>query len=218
MTTELRTKWINDLKAKPGQDNDAVVIITGKERIGKSTFARWLARQLNPTFSFECVVFNGEDFMALAAKSPPGTVIILDESKDGGFSRDAMAGKNKDLAKFLMVCGQRNLICLILFPNIRWLDSYISEHRASHWCLIEKRGQALVHRIKRADYRGAKPSWVQLFRTGFPKEGGEDWDAYLVKKAAMVQDSARGEDSEFRPDPKAVARLVAKFRLILAHR
>src|SRR5687768_12955748 len=113
MTTERRDEWIAELRARPGQDNDAVVIITGKERSGKSTFARWLARKLDPKFSHENVVFSGADFMELAVKSAPGTVIILDESKDGGFSRDAMAAKNKDLAKFLMVCGQRNLICLI---------------------------------------------------------------------------------------------------------
>lgn len=214
----LQEKWIADLKSRPGNDNDAVVIITGKERVGKSTFARWLAKQLNPNFTHRQMVFNGKDFMDLATRSPPGTVIILDESKDGGFNRDAMAAMNKDLAKFLMVCGERNLIFLVLFPNIRWLDGYISEHRASHWCLVEKRGVALVHRIKRADYRGSKPSWVQLFRTAYPKEEGEDWDAYKKAKAAMVVKAGRIEEVPFKPDPQVVARLVRQYRLILQHR
>src|SRR5688500_14826405 len=179
MTTERRSKWIATLKAQPGRDSDVVIIVTGKEGVGKSTFAQWLARQLSPKFSTANVVFSGADFMELAVKLPPGSVIVLDESTEGGYSRDAMTTRNKELTKFLMVSRQRNLICVILFPNIRWLDPYISEHRASHWVLVEKRGVALVHRSKRADYKGAKPSWVQMFRTAYPKVEGTEWDAYL---------------------------------------
>lgn len=214
----LQEKWITSLRNQPGRDNDAVVIITGKEGVGKSTFARWLARQLDGAFDSKQVVFSGADFMELAVKLQPGRVIILDEATEGGYSRDAMTTRNKELTKFLMVSRQRNLISIILFPNIRWLDPYISEHRASHWCLIEKRGVALVHRAKRADYKGAKPSWAQMFRSAFPKEEGADWDAYKAAKAAMVKRAGRPEEAPFKPDPKVVARLVRQYRLILQHR
>lgn len=217
MTTERRSKWIAQVRAQPDRDSDAVIIVTGKEGVGKSTFAQWLAKQMDPAFTTANVVFSGADFMELAVKLSPGSVIVLDESTEGGYSRDAMTTRNKELTKFLMVSRQRNLICIILFPNIRWLDPYISEHRASHWVLVEKRGVALVHRSKRADYKGAKPSWVQMFRTAFGKVEGDDWDAYLKRKAAMVRGASKTEESPFEPDPKLVARLVASFRLILAH-
>lgn len=218
MTTELRDKWLVSLRAQPGRDNDAVIIVTGKEGVGKSTFARWLGRQLDRKFSTERVVFSGADFMELAIRLAPGSVIVLDEATEGGYSRDAMTTRNKELTKFLMVSRQRNLISIILFPNIRWLDPYISEHRASHWALIEKRGVALIHAARRADYKGAKPSWRQMFRTAFPKEEGVDWEAYRAKKAAMVRGAARSEETPFAPDPKTVARLVRAYRLILIKR
>lgn len=214
----LQEKWITSLKNQPGRDNDAVVIITGKEGVGKSTFARWLARQLDSGFDSKQVVFSGSDFMELAVKLQPGRVIILDEATDGGYSRDAMTTRNKELTKFLMVSRQRNLISIILFPNIRWLDPYISEHRASHWCLIERRGVSLVHRAKRADYKGAKASWVQMFRSAFPKEEGEDWDAYKAAKAAMVKGAARGEESPYVPDRRVLDRLVKAYRIVIQTR
>lgn len=215
MMENQRLKWIGTLKAQPGRDNDAVIIVTGKEGIGKSTFAQWLAKQLDSGFNHEQVVFSGNEFMELAVKLRPGSVLVLDESTEGGYSRDAMTTRNKELTKFLMVSRQRNLICIILFPNIRWLDPYISEHRASHWVLVESRGAALIHRSRRADYKGAKPSWIQLFRTAFPRIEGEDWDAYKDKKAAMVRGAAKTEEAPFEPDAREVQRLVLRFKVIL---
>lgn len=215
--TDLRTKWIQRIKQTPDTDNDTVIVITGKEGVGKSTFARWLAKHINPDFTTAWVVFSGTEFMELAVKLPPGSVIILDEATEGGYSRDAMTTRNKELTKFLMVSRQRRLTTIILFPNIRWLDPYISEHRAAYWALVERRGLALVHRARRADYKGAKPSWVKMFRTGFNREEGEDWNAYLARKAAMVTGAARTEESPFVPDPRIIERLVVKFRVILSH-
>src|ERR1041384_8164708 len=186
--------WIQTLAGLHKSDKDAVVIITGRERTGKSTMAWTLAKRIDESFGSARMVFTGRDFMQEATKLPKGAALVLDEAIQGGFSRDAMGEQNKALAKFLIVAGERNLVSFVLFPNMRWLDPYISEHRARWWVLVEKRGEALVHEMRRADYRGAKPSWKRLFRIRFKPVDGPDWDTYLKAKSKLVRNVAKRSD------------------------
>lgn len=208
--------WLRTLRGLHLDDKDAVVVITGKERKGKSTLAWTVAQRVDEGFGPDRMVFSGQDFMRAAVALPKGSALVLDEAVQGGFSRDAMTEKNRSLTKFLVVAGERNLVSFILFPNIRWLDPYIAEHRARWWILIEKRGQALVHEMRAADYRGAKPSWKRLFRIRFKAVEGDDWSAYLKAKSKLVRNEAKKADGQtFVPDDREVESLSVKFQTVI---
>lgn len=209
--------WIQTLRGLHESDKDAVVVITGRERTGKSTMAWTLAKRIDAGFGPGRMVFTGRDFMQEATKLPKGAALVLDEAIQGGFSRDAMGDQNKALAKFLIVAGERNLVSFVLFPNLRWLDPYIAEHRARWWVLVERRGVALVHEMRRADYRGAKPSWKRLFRVNFNPVEGDDWGIYLKAKSKLVRNVAkRSDELVYVPDDREVEDLAQKVRLVLA--
>jgi hypothetical protein len=162
--------------------------MVGAERVGKSTLAYMLGRKLDPWFDHTRMVFSGEQFMRLAVTLPKGSVLVLDESISGGFSRDAMSTFNKRLAKFLVVCGERNLILFILFPNRNWLDGYIKDHRSQWEINVKKRGRAVIRKPLRSDF-GSGTFWEDWLWFNFPKvdpEKDADFNAYLEAKHAMV--------------------------------
>lgn len=208
--------WIELLAGLHKDDKDAVVVISGRERSGKSTLAWTLASQVDPSFNAERMVFSGSDFMREATKLPRGRALVLDEAIQGGFSRDAMTDQNRSLAKFLVVAGERNLVSFVLFPNLRWLDPYISEHRARWWVLVERRGVALVHEMRRADYRGSKPSWKRLFRIRFNEVVGPEWEKYTGLKEKLVRNVAnRADDRQYVPDEREVEDLAQKILILM---
>lgn len=214
--------WIkHNKKAVSEQDQDRVYVLCGRERTGKSNMAMWLAKQLDPAFNEDRMCFSAQELMQKAEKLPPGSAIVLDEAIKGGFGRDAMAGDNKDLAKFLVVCGTLNLHIIVCFPNLRFLDSYIKDHRANWFILATGRGQGILHRRRPADYPGAKTSWPKMWGiNGVPfcgDEWPELWGAYLERKRQMVRDTAAGADQDkYVPTDQEVDKLAQKCQLVMA--
>lgn len=184
-------QWVLDVRKRPSQDKDTVIVITGKERMGKSTLAFTLGRLLDRGFNHSRMVFAGKDFIELATSSPKGSVIVLDEAITGGFSRDAMSKQNKALVKFLVICGERNLVAVICWPNINYLEKYLREHRMHYWIMIPsgKRGYAMMKEPLPTDMLGARPSDTTLFTFNYgPIDPAKDpeWRAYQSDKSAMV--------------------------------
>ncbi len=207
--------WIADLRRPANEDVDRVVLLTGLERTGKSNTALWLARKLDPVFPVDNIVFSARELKALGEKSPPGTVIVLDEAIKGAFSRDAMTEDNKELVRYLVVCGERRLVLIINFPNIKWVDSYITDHRYHWWGLMKRRGVLRLHGRRPSDYRGAKvsrPQWAEF--ENIPLADRDLWMAYLEKKRALVRSVAL--DHEFQLDPLEVEAAARKVVAVLA--
>ena len=185
-TSDEWDEWVEDIRSQPRRDSDAVIIVVGREGKGKSTLAYRLGRVFDPDrFTSDSMYFTGRDFALAATKAPPGSVLVLDEAVDGGFSRDAMSKKNRDLVKFLIVCRQRNLIGVICFPNIKWLDSYIKDHRMDWLITLPKdqpRGVGILSESMPTDFRNSNPYEKARFMFRFGKVEGEDWEAYLKRK------------------------------------
>lgn len=197
-TNEL-VKFLRRIRDRYKRDFDTVILITAKERTGKSTLAFWLGRLIHgESWSHEQMVFAGKDFIELAKTAPKGTVIVLDEAIHGGFSRDAMGKQNKELVKFLVICGERNLIAVICWPNINYLERYIREHRMHYWFLVKKRGTCEVREPLPTDFYGAKPASDLLFSFDYPAVPKSDpvWKAYLAEKSGMVDRYESDEERE----------------------
>lgn len=212
-------RWINRLKTIKDRDEDAVILITGPERSGgKSNTAGWLASEIDPAFDETRMCFSGSEFMEKALELPKGSVIVLDEAIEGGFSRDAMKKSNTSLAKFLIVAGERNLVTIINFPNIKFLDRYVKEHRAQYWILMEKRGHGRLHLRRRSDYPGVNRGWQPLgYLRNIPDMSKRPWwGPYLDRKAKTTRDVANSAgDDVWIPSESEVQRVVQKIRRVL---
>jgi hypothetical protein len=202
--------WLDGVRTRHLRDMDTVILICGKERKGKSTLSFKLARMIDPSFDHTRMVFAATDLIKLATELPKGSAIVLDEAIIGGFSRDAMAKQNKDFVKFLVICGERNLVLFINFPKLKNVDSYI-RGRMHYWILLPEdapRGFAIIHRPLPTDYPWAKDHMKQVvgFNYGHAEDDPE-WGLYLKQKSKMVVDRAESTGSAGAIDP-----FIERFR------
>lgn len=190
-------RWMDGFVWSAKQDNDLVLAVTGDEGSGKSSLALQMAAYMDPNFDpVRQVVFTADQFTRTAVELPKYSAIVLDEAISGGFSRDAGAGTNKRLAKFLTVSRELNLLCFILWPNIRWLDPILKEHRCKWNVHIEKRHRdhafAWVRQLRDGELVFERPKPIHPFT--FPAAKGPKWDAYKKAKKAFVEGVGRGSD------------------------
>lgn len=202
-------QWMDRFGDSVRRDNDVVMAVTGDEGSGKSSIALQMSAYMDPDFDpVRQVVFTADQFTRTAVELPKYSALVLDESISGGFSRDAGSGPNKRLAKFLTVSRERNLFCFLLWPNIRWLDPILKEHRCKWNVHVEKRvGKAGCRHV---DCRCYAEAWVRQLRDGefvfdppkkvfpfrFPPAVGPVWDAYKKAKDEFVNQVGRGTDDE----------------------
>lgn len=217
-------RWTDGIKSRVRQDKNCLIIITGNVRMGKSTLAKRLAAVLDETFKADQVAFTGRQLREIAVGLEPYKVTYMDESVEGGFSRDAMAKTNKDLNKFMIVWGTRNLIGFLLIPHLKDLDSGL-ERRADYMVKVPHRGKAVVYRPTRGDFTG-KTFWGPeggWFSFPFKKvERSEDpvWDEIERRKDAMVQKigedpGASVDGPQYGPTTEDVDLLIPVIRPLL---
>lgn len=181
------SKLMGELWARPDNDEDVVVIVTGAEGSGKSSLACHLLSWLDPSFGLPRITVEGSEFIRLGKTMPSGRGRLWDEAKGGGFTRQSLSGENIAVAEHLFEARILHHFSFVLWPNIRWMETVISEHRALYWILVDARGHAIMHKAVRADYKGAKPRWRKLFTFDFPPFLAEWWPEYLKVKEARVR-------------------------------
>jgi hypothetical protein len=122
---------------------DAIFVITGRERFGKSMLSMiiWayldhLRKEwgLQPTIDLEKkMAYVPEDYAKNIDKSDgmPGDVVSYDEAGTGMYNRESMSRSNIDLNKILMTCGYKNLVHLLTLPNFFALDKEVRARRVA---------------------------------------------------------------------------------------
>lgn len=191
------SRWLREIRARIRQDWDQVIVITGEERTGKSTIAFRLAHALDlHGFDLSRTIFRGTDLMDVAEQARAGNVIWVDEFVEGGDARETMSSANRKLVNYFRVAGERNLIYLILFPQLQNLDKKIREQRA-HWHVhVPRRGVAEVEAADR-EGRHRKGTYWRALNFGddgdftFPKVEGPAWRAYEERKRRFVDEYGR---------------------------
>jgi hypothetical protein len=147
------TLKINLLKAKrhaKKYNGDLLICCDGEEGAGKSTFARQVAKFLDPTFTEDMIVYNSDDCIKLHGKGHMWQSILLDESKEDLDRKGTMSKKNKHFMNFLSQSRQCNKFLIVVLPSIYDLDKYVAEHRAKF----------LLHVYK---LKGQKPGYFSFF-------------------------------------------------------
>lgn len=133
------------MKEEMKKDDDKVIIIDGRERIGKSVFAQQMGWFMSDgKLELKDICLTAKEFQKRVKECPHGATIIFDECYLGMASADAMKSYNRMLLKMLVTCGQKNLCLILVLPSVFDISKYVALHRAD----------ALIHIYKSKGERG----------------------------------------------------------------
>ena len=136
---------------KTTQDNqDRVIILYGKEGVGKSSLALTLAEMIMAKQGKEFLLkeqmhFNFKSWRDATVESAPGTVQIIDEAGKFLLSRRAMDKETVNALEFVTECRKFNGIHIICIPSINYLDKYFREERIGSAFHVTSRGWVTIY-------------------------------------------------------------------------
>lgn len=108
---------------------DAVMLVTGIEGSGKSTFAAALAYYVDPTFCLARLCFTPDELIEAIDNSRPGEAIVFDEAVMGMFAQDAGTSVQNVLIKKFVTIRKKRLFIFIVIPSIFLLRKYFAIFR-----------------------------------------------------------------------------------------
>lgn len=197
------------------EDNDAVIVIEGQERIGKSTLALIICLYLDRLFSILNIVFFKRFFVKVLRTLKKYQALQYDEAGLGLYKRDATTRGTKIINKILMTVGQRNLFLIFLIPSFKELDPYLRTHRVDVLIRVCEKGYAKIYskaKIKRI--KQLKDGTVYYpsceFAIRFKKLEGEVWEEYLEHKKKQLADYLKEIDRDEKTEDK-----ISDFKLII---
>ena len=169
--------WVRTIRYMCEKDWDWPIIVTGLEGTGKSAFAVNLACDLDEGVEKDLdkhIIWDLDDrFIEKIVKTEP-SAFVLDEAGVDLFSRDFMKEKTKEIIRLVIIMRQFNHVPIIVLPKMKWLDSYLRDHRVQNWAdigvfggsLFRERGKATVY-LSEHHPMGSAPYWNELFKVRF---------------------------------------------------
>ena len=121
---------LDNVKKIIAKNFDAVILIDGKERIGKSTLALTIGTYLYPNLSEKNIAIDSQDSVRKLDKLPDRSLLIIDEGSLIFSSKDTMRTEQRHLIKILNVIGQKNMTLIIVLPSFFDLTKYIAYERS----------------------------------------------------------------------------------------
>jgi hypothetical protein len=231
--------FIAKLQKIKKKDWDAVLIIDGKERAGKSVLAQQIGYAVDPTLTLDRICFTPKEFHEAIVNAEKGTCVIMDEAMTAFFSRATMSRTNIELVRMLAECGQKNLIIIIVIPSFFVLDWYAAiprsmalihiytdrkNHRGYFKYYDRKRKKALyMYGKKKQSYGYAQPNFMGRFTNHYTVS---EKDYRAKKKASLEQAFAGGGISKDRTKLYKVCALLhfkygfplSKFRTMISNK
>lgn len=128
------------------KDEDYVLVVDGKERVGKSVFVMQLAKYVDPSFCMERMCFTAMEFENAIRNAKKGQAVVLDEAYRSMGTGSILSEVNRLLTALMMEMGQKNLFVIIVLPTFYLLGRY-----AALW-----RARGLLHVFKS---KGRKGYW-----------------------------------------------------------
>ena len=123
-------------------NQDFLIILSGKEGAGKSTFARQLAwfcyfflKKYNgkayfDTDSSKNIHFSAEGYVNACLESEPFTINILDEARSVINRKRSTSKESVQFTNYLSEARDQNLVHIICLPSWLDLDRYVVQHRS----------------------------------------------------------------------------------------
>lgn len=204
LKNQLDTNVFPDLEKN---DKDAVFIVDGKERSGKSKFTDYLGAYastvLKVPYGIDSFCMNPQSFRDKIIQAKPKSIIIYDEAHKGMASARSLSEINNILKDLMMEMGQKNLFVVLVLPTFFLLDKYAALFRARglfHIYELKKQRGFWVYfneKNKLRLYKGGKKEFDYncirwpYFRGRFYNQYAVDEQEYRAKKAKGFAEHAR---------------------------
>ena len=191
-------KWFTDkIHDNIRKSYDQVILITGRERIGKTTLGLLLSTELDPNFSVDSIAFTQDEFKKKVQEAEDESVLILDEAGVSLFSREWMMRGQRELIKSFMIFGIKRLKIILILPHITMLDYQLRNRRVGWWlsCYNKGSGGRGYARLRRAQESEWKMDifWKPRFTLHFPKLDSDLWNVYEKRKREFIDDQLSGK-------------------------
>lgn len=180
-------------KRLKNKERDYCIVVSGRERTGKSTFAAMIGDYIaEGKLNIDNICFTPREFVRAVNNSPGGDVIIFDEAGTGLFSRESMSKGNRILVQMMQVIGCKHNCTIMCIPDFRMIDSYIRKGRVDLHFLIHRKGhyKAYNRRLLEAlldskkGYK-IKPSASGTFKDAFPERLRKNYKAKELKMKTL---------------------------------
>lgn len=142
-------KNLDILKDNLYKDYDCFIVVSGRERFGKSTLAEQIAYYLDPTYTINHCVFTPDQFHEAVENSKKYQAIVFDEAHGALNAKESMSSVNKKLTQTFTEMGFRNLIIILVLPSFFELGKYAAIHRSNALLNVHKRGEFLFFNYKK---------------------------------------------------------------------
>lgn len=201
-------------------DSDAIMVISGKERSGKSVFAMQLAMYIDPTFMLDRVCFNPSEFRKAVLAAQKFQCVVFDEAITGTWAQRWASEVNLTLIELLAQIGQKNLCIIVVIPSFFELNKYVAIHRSVALLYVHRKdGRRGYFRLFNEDkktmlYFLGKKTYdmnqvVPNFFGAFTNYYVVDEAAYRKKKLDSLTHYARNDGQETNREIRHMERFFA---------
>jgi hypothetical protein len=170
-----------NIHTKMKKDFDHVMVFSGYERLGKSTFASQVCAFFDPTFDLSRYVFNPIKYKDIIKSLKKLQANQYDEAVLGFMSSDSTKKVSKIAHKTLMVMGKQNTFNALCIPNFHYLSTYLKQHRVSTLVQIKARGLYRCYVTQEIIGHIADAGKVKKDILGVRVPQGYFWDGYFRK-------------------------------------
>lgn len=194
---------------------DAVFLIDGNERIGKSTLGMQVAWYLSDTtLTIDNFAVGMSDAAEKIEKLPDHSILFVDEGSLVFNSKDSMTREAKKLQKVLDVVGQKNMIFIIILPSFFDLNKNIATRRSKfllhvytdstlargRFCYFSPNKKRLLYALGKKNYGSyskPKADWLGDFND-FQLPFDEEYKELKKKSLAEALDGPAGGDGKIK--------------------
>ncbi len=202
-------------------DEDALILIAGDKRKGKSSIAIRLAMANDPNWSMERVVFNTREYVHIINQKPPiGSYIVYDDAGLGISSKRWWEDQAVIFGMVSQSVGYRRYVTILTVPDMRQIEStsrsllrYIitMDRKRKGWFNI-RRGYAsmnLTHPARFYPYviirqvvNGVRYPPVKLKRAYAPPLPADVYAAYEKRKDEAFSERYNQFEEDLKPHDK----------------
>lgn len=199
------TKFLNEkvVKRINTRDKDYVMLVSGYEGSGKSTFASQMAKYVDPNFCLDRMCFSAEEFKKSIYDAAKGECVVYDEAVTGMTAGGSITKVGRLLKSLMMQMRQKNLFVIVVIPSVFELNKYAVLHRAmSLFHVWEKKNRYCWVGYNKKDTKriyitGKKNNVIKVrsrFNGRFYGKMGVEAEEYKEKKAYALEEEEEGQE------------------------